>query len=101
MLGQFLDEPDDELPFELVGGVLLVDPDELLVGVLPEAGPVVPEPELVLAVVVEAALVAASATSTPPVIRPLVKAPMASTGRKWSFMVSPFCCAVLHVTPGG
>jgi hypothetical protein len=82
MLGQFSDEPDDELPFELVGGVLLVDP-------------------LVLAVVVEAALVAASATSTPPVIRPLVKAPMASTGRKWSFMVSPFCCAVLHVTPGG
>jgi hypothetical protein len=88
-LGQFLLEPDDEEPFELVGGVGLVDPDELLVGVPPGAAPVVPELELVLAVV-EPVLVAALATNAPPVTRPLVKAPTASALRKRSFMVCPF-----------
>jgi hypothetical protein len=87
-LGQFFVELEDEELFELVGGALLVDPDELLAGVLPDGGPVVPE--LVL-VEVELALVAALATSAPPATRPLVKAPTASALRKRSFMVCPFC----------
>jgi hypothetical protein len=102
MLGQFLVEPDDEEPVELVGGVGLVDPDELLVGALPDAAPVVPEPELELVpAVVELVLVAALATSAPPVTRPLVKAPTASALRKRSFMVCPFWLIVSRCHPGG
>jgi hypothetical protein len=89
MFGQFLLEPDDEDPVELVGGVGLVDPDELVVGVPPDGAPVVPEPEFVL-VVVEPALVAALAANAPPVTRPLVNAPTASALRRRSLMVCPF-----------
>jgi hypothetical protein len=93
MLGQFLAEPEAEDPVELVEPELELEPDELLVVPPPEAVPLVPDPEVVLDVV-EPALVAALATSAPPVTSPVVNAPTASALRKRSFMVCPFCCSV-------
>jgi hypothetical protein len=97
-------EPEAEEPVELLDGVELVElepelelePDELFVP-LPEVVPDVPDPEFVPDVV-EPALVAALATSAPPVTSPLVNAPTASTLRKRSFMVCPFC-SVLGASP--
>jgi hypothetical protein len=87
MFGQFLLEPEDDDPVELLDGVEvdgveldgvevdpveLVDPDELV-------------PELLEFVV--AVLVAASAANAPPTTSPLVNAPMASALRTRSFMM--------------
>jgi hypothetical protein len=73
MLGQFLVEPDD------------VEPDELLEGV--ELVPLVPLVLLVPVELVLDVLVAALATSAPPVTRPTVSAPNATALRRRSFMV--------------
>jgi hypothetical protein len=88
MFGQFLLEPEDEDPVELLDGVEL-DPVELVDPV--EVDPV--EAELLEFVV--AVLVAASAANAPPATSPLVNAPMASTLRTRSFMMmSCFPCRV-------
>jgi hypothetical protein len=83
MLGQFFVEPELELlvpePEELDDPELaLLDPElELL-----ELEPVVP--------VLDEPVVAASATSAPPVTRPVVSAPIANTFRSRIFMVVSF-----------
>ena len=64
------DEPDDELPVEVLGVVLEVEPDVVLL-------------VLVFELVV---LVAALATSAPPATRPPVSAAVASTLRMRNFM---------------
>ena len=86
MFGQFLVEED--VPLELLGVVVLVDPEEFVEELLP-VDELVPDPlaavelvELVLGV-----LVAALATTAPPASRPLVRAPIASALRSRSFMV--------------
>jgi hypothetical protein len=92
MLGQSLVEPEDEEPVELLDGMELVDPEELEVDPVPvgELVPDVPAVSDVLLVPVEfvvEVLVAALATSAPPVMRPVVSAPKATASRKRSFMV--------------
>ncbi len=88
MLGQFLVEPEDEVPLELLGGVVLADPEEFVDEPLP-VDELVPDPlvpvELVELVV--GVLVAALAANAPPVMRPPVSAPIARALRKWSFTV--------------
>jgi hypothetical protein len=86
MFGQFLVDEDE--PLELLGAVVLVDPEEFVEELLP-VDELVPDPlaavelvELVLDV-----LVAALATTAPPATRPLVRAPIASALRSRSFMV--------------
>jgi GNAT superfamily N-acetyltransferase len=80
MSGQFLlDIPEDD-PVEPVAGVVLVEPVEPVEPVEllePVAELPLVDPELVLGVVV-----AALATSAPPVIKPLVRAPTATTLRR-------------------
>ena len=99
MFGQFFVEPVPELvpepPVEVDDELgELVEPELpvlVLVLVLPELVPAVPEPELDVVVDV----VAASATSAPPTTRPEVKAPMASALRICRCMgCGPFvsCC---------
>jgi hypothetical protein len=88
ILGQFLFDVLEEEPVELLEGVVFVpvefvDPPEPVAEV-----PLVPaEPVLVLDVVV-----AASAISAPPVIRPLVSAPTATTlrSRRIFMVIAPF-----------
>jgi hypothetical protein len=74
MLGQFFVEPELEL-LELDGVVVV---EELVL----ELEPVVP--------VLDEPVVAASATSAPPVTRPVVSAPIANTFRSRIFMVVSF-----------
>jgi len=81
MLGQFLVVPEEEDPVELLDGVVLVDPDEPLAELVDDAPPV-----LVVSVLVLGVVVAALATSAPPAMRPLVRAPTATTLRTRSFM---------------
>jgi hypothetical protein len=78
ILGQFLVDPEEDVPLELTGGVGLVDPDEFVEVPLP-VDELVPVElvELVLDV-----LVAALATSAPPVTRPPVSALIARTLRR-------------------
>jgi hypothetical protein len=85
MLGQSLVEPEDEERVELLDGVVLVDPEELeLVPLEPvELVPV----ELVPVEFELDVVVAALATSAPPVTRPAVSALKATAFRKRSFMV--------------
>jgi hypothetical protein len=98
MLGQFFVEPEPELlepePDELLDPELvLLDPVLELDGVVvvevlvPVLEPVVP--------VLDELVVAASATSAPPVTRPVVSAPIANTFRSRIFMVAVLS---LHVT---
>ena len=75
MFGQFLLDTVEDEPVELEG-VVLVEPDELPEP-LAEVPLVLVDPVLVLDV-----LVAALAASAPPVIRPVVRAPMATTLRR-------------------
>jgi hypothetical protein len=89
ILGQFLFDVEEEEPVEpLEGGVFV--PVELVEPPGPAADvPLVPaEPVLVLEVVV-----AASAMSAPPVIRPLVSAPTATTlrSRRIFMVIAPSC----------
>ena len=83
ILGQFLVEPEEDVPLELLGDVEFADPDEFVEEPLPvdvlTADPLVPVElvELVLDV-----LVAALATNAPPVTRPPVSAPIARTLRR-------------------
>jgi hypothetical protein len=79
MFGQFLLDALEDDPVELLEGVVLGEPLELLepLEFVAEAPLVVVEPALVPDVVV-----AALATSAPPVIRPLVSAPTATTLRR-------------------
>jgi hypothetical protein len=75
MFGQFLLEPEEVEPDELLDGLELLDdvPEELEVEAEPEP------------------VVAALATSAPPVTRPAVSAPKATALRRCSFMVAcPF-----------
>jgi hypothetical protein len=90
MLGQFLLDAAEDDPVELLEGVVLVEPVELLEPVA-DVPLVLVEPVLVLDVVV-----AALATSAPPVMRPLVSAPTAMTlRRRRIFMViAPSCWSV-------
>jgi hypothetical protein len=77
MFGQFLVVPDEDV--ELLAGVVLVDPEVPLVAV---------EPVLVPVLVLVLVLVAASATSAPPAMRPLVRAPTAITFLRRNLMVA-------------
>jgi hypothetical protein len=96
MLGQFFVEPELELlepePEELDDPELaLLDPELEL----PELDGVVVVEELVLELepvvpVLDEPVVAASATSAPPVTRPVVSAPIANTFRSRIFMVVSF-----------
>jgi len=87
MLGQFFVEPDDEVPLELLDGVVLVEPEVFVEEPLPVDEPV---PDAVVPVelveLVLDVLVAALATNAPPVTRPPVSAPIARTLRRWSFI---------------
>jgi hypothetical protein len=87
MLGQFLVDPEEDDPVELLDGVVLVDPEPLaeLVADVPLV-PVVPALVLVVPALVLGVVVAALATSAPPAMRPLVSAPTATMSRTWSFM---------------
>jgi len=86
MLGQFLVEPEDVEPLD---GVELVEPEELEVDPVPveELVPDVPDVPLDPVELVVDVIVAALATSAPPVTRPAVSAPKATALRKRSFMV--------------
>jgi hypothetical protein len=91
MLGQSFVEPEDDVPLELVGGVVLAEPEEFVEVPLPddELVPDVPDPlvpDELVALVVDV-LVAALATSAPPVTRPPVSAPIARALRRWRFIV--------------
>jgi hypothetical protein len=99
MFGQFLVDEDD--PLELLGVVVLVDPEEFVEELLP-VDALVPDPlaavELVELVV--GVLVAALATTAPPATRPLVRAPIASALRSRSFMVvGPSWLVVVPASP--
>jgi len=83
---QCLVDPDEAV--ELLAGVGLVDPDVPVEPVLVLVPVLVP----VLVLVV----VAASATSAPPAIRPLVSAPMAITFRRRNLMVTAPFVGVTH-----
>jgi hypothetical protein len=101
MFGQFLVEEDVPLePLELLGVVVLVDPEEFVEELLP-VDELVPDPlaavelvELVLGV-----LVAALATTAPPATRPLVRAPIASALRSRSLMVVGPSLLMVFVLP--
>jgi len=83
---QCLVDPDEAV--ELLAGVGLVDPDVPVEPVLVLVPVLVP----VLVLVV----VAASATSAPPAIRPVVSAPMAITFRRRNLMVAAPFVGVTH-----
>jgi hypothetical protein len=92
MFGQFLVDEDElpelpELP-ELLGVVVPVDPEEFVEELLP-VDELVPDPLAAVELVelVFEVLVAALATTAPPAMRPLVRAPIASALRSRSFMV--------------
>ena len=98
MFGQFL--VDEDAPLELLGAVVLVDPEEFVEELLP-VDELVPDPlaavelvELVLGV-----LVAALATTAPPATRPLVRAPIASALRSRSLMVVGPSLLMVFVLP--
>jgi hypothetical protein len=93
-LGQFFVEPDGAEPVEPLGGVVVVDPEGLVVELLPDAAVVGVVLELVLDV-----LVAALATSAPPPMRPLVSAPAASALRSRSFMGNVLLSSMAHGPP--
>jgi hypothetical protein len=83
MLGQSFVEPDDDEPVELLEGVELVEPEEFEVAPVPD-DELVPLLSLVLVAVepVLNVLVAALATSAPPVTSPAVRAPTATALRR-------------------
>jgi hypothetical protein len=98
MFGQFLLE---EEPVELLGAVVLVDPEEFVEELLP-ADELVPVPLAAVEVVepVSEVLVAALATNAPPATRPLVRAPTAIALRSLSFIgVRPFRLMNFFVLP--
>ncbi len=88
MLGQFRVEPEPlpelELPEPELELPELEPPVLPVLELLPDEGVLVDElePELAVVLGVELDVVAALATNAPPATRPVVNAPMASTGRK-------------------
>jgi hypothetical protein len=88
MLGQSLLDRDDDEPLALLEGVELVDPEEFEpeefeVAPVPDTGLVPLVPLLLVAVEpVLDVLVAALATSAPPVTSPAVRAPTATARRR-------------------
>jgi len=96
MLGQFLVVPDEDV--ELLEGVVLVDPDVPLVPLVLVEPALVPVPVLVpvLVLVLVLLVVAASATSAPPAMRPLVRAPTAITFLRRNLMVTAPFVGVTH-----